>query len=442
MKLPEKFQLQMQSLLEDEYQAFENSLESPSPTSIHLNTKKHMPNLTLEDTVPWAKDCFYLKERPKFIIDPYFHSGHYYVQEASSMFISAILQQLDIKAESRILDLCAAPGGKSLIALDFLNEEGLLHSHDSTSHRAEVLRQNITKWGMSNCIITTGNVQLLRNSGLQYDVILLDAPCSGEGMFRKEIDALSQWNESKINHCTNIQKELIQLASDLCAPGGYIIYSTCTFNKKENENTVDLLSSENFEQVPFLRATEFHLFQNSTNTSYRCLPHRVKGEGFTFSISKKKNGTHQPIKFKDVRFKTNIPHSSANLVKNLDYYTLTFKSTIYAIPIAQSFVINLLLESKIPVLYFGIALGVQKGIDFIPSHEISQNLNLNKDLPIVNVSYELSLEYLRANTLPKMVNSSEKWLLVKYNDAILGWVKNNAENFKNYYPKNQRIISY
>ena len=112
MKLPEKFQLQMQSLLEDEYQAFENSLQSPSPTSIHLNTKKHMPNLTLEDTVPWAKDCFYLKERPKFIIDPYFHSGHYYVQEASSMFISAILQQLDIKAESRILDLCAAPGGK------------------------------------------------------------------------------------------------------------------------------------------------------------------------------------------------------------------------------------------------------------------------------------------------------------------------------------------
>ena len=94
------------------------------------------------------------------------------------------------------------------------------------------------------------------------------------------------------------------------------------------------------------------------------------------------------------------------------------------------------------MLYFGIALGVQKGTDFIPSHEISQNLNLNKDLPIVNVSYELSVEYLRANTLPKMVNSSEKWLLVKYNDAILGWVKNNAENFKNYYPKNQRIISY
>jgi 16S rRNA C967 or C1407 C5-methylase (RsmB/RsmF family) len=220
MTLPDLFKVQMKNLLGPEYPDFEEALHISSTPSVRLNPFKSEHQLPLAEPVPWCSGGYYLKERPNFTIDPFFHAGHYYVQEASSMFIDYILRSINFKTNSKILDLCSAPGGKSTLLLSFLATDGFLHCHEYDSFRAGILKQNIERWGYPNTIVTSGAMTQLENLDVRYDLILIDAPCSGEGMFRKEPEALKQWNENKVHHCSHLQKNIMNVADTLCAEDG------------------------------------------------------------------------------------------------------------------------------------------------------------------------------------------------------------------------------
>ena len=226
-------------LLPSEVQQLCQALETTPVTSIRLNDK--IDYLTFEcdtDEVPWHEEGYYLSERPQFTLDPLFHAGCYYVQEASSMFVENVLQQY-VSRDSVVLDLCAAPGGKSTLISQFLGDEGLLVSNEVVRQRVFILSENIQKWGNGNTVVTHNQAADfgMRLPGV-FDCMLVDAPCSGEGMFRKDDGAISEWSQENVDACVVRQRKILQDAWDALRPGGILIYSTCTFNPWENEDNV------------------------------------------------------------------------------------------------------------------------------------------------------------------------------------------------------------
>ena len=250
-------------LLQDEFEAFALALETEPPVSIRTNPQKfgaiHLKPASIKgsdwfgmmqmEKVPWCETGYYLPQRPSFMLDPLFHAGAYYVQEASSMFLEqavlTILSNPDIaKNGITALDLCAAPGGKSTHLLTLLPDDGLLVSNEIIRSRCLILAENIAKWGHSNCFITQNDPKDFRHFPHFFDFIVADLPCSGEGLFRKNPDARKEWSDEQVNFCASRQRRIIRDVWDALKPGGYLIYSTCTFNTEENEDNVEALSDE------------------------------------------------------------------------------------------------------------------------------------------------------------------------------------------------------
>ncbi|MFQ3579194.1 MAG: RsmB/NOP family class I SAM-dependent RNA methyltransferase, partial [Bacteroidales bacterium] len=240
--LPQAFWNEINEITDNKQAIFEESLTMPSPVSIRKNPIK-LHDLPTGRPIPWCKNGFYLSERPVFTLDILFHAGTYYVQEASSMILEQVFEQILYKtSESKlILDLCAAPGGKSTHILSLINENDLLICNEIDKKRASVLKENIVKWGRSNVLITNNNVEDFEKYGEMFDVIFVDAPCSGEGMFRKDSFAVEQWSESLVNTCSLRQSQITQTAWQTLKTGGLMIYSTCTYNRKENEHIISQL---------------------------------------------------------------------------------------------------------------------------------------------------------------------------------------------------------
>ena len=237
MQLPDSFIEQMRGgFSEEELQEFVDAIGSTPITSIRINGDK-MPETALDEfnlqnPVLWASNAYYLNERPSFTLDPLFHAGCYYVQEASSMFVEQAVKQCNFTEPITALDLCAAPGGKSTHLCSLLPKGSLLVANEIHRGRAQILAENLTKWGKPEVIVTSNTPQQIGESGLQFNLILVDAPCSGEGMFRKDDTAITEWSLENVEMCANRQKEILQSVWQALKPGGYIIYSTCTYNKK------------------------------------------------------------------------------------------------------------------------------------------------------------------------------------------------------------------
>lgn len=444
MTLPDPFVIQMKNLLGSEYSDFESALREQPPVSIRLNPLKQGHEFSLFQQVPWCEHGYYLDKRPVFTIDPFFHAGHYYVQEASSMFLDFVLKSINLKSNSKVLDLCSAPGGKSTLILSHLKNSGLLHCHEFDPFRMGVLKQNVERWGYSNSIITHGSLSLLVNLEIKYDLILIDAPCSGEGMFRKEKDALTQWSLNKVNQCAGIQKNIMQIADSLCAKDGYIVYSTCTWNQKENEDILySYISDGKYSPIKIEHGFAIDEYHEQTYT-YRLFPHKTKGEGFTVSVIKKDQSAFAEISKPSPQ---SVPKSDSKI--NLDHwlqdpanYTVQKnKEKYFAInhQCSENFVSIL---QKIPSSYLGIPLGEFKGSHFYPSHGLSQSIFINRDLDHVILDQKQAVEYLRASTPEISISTNAQWLLACYKTARLGWFKHGGTGLKNYFPKNQRIISY
>jgi 16S rRNA C967 or C1407 C5-methylase (RsmB/RsmF family) len=240
--------------------------------------------------VPWCEYGRYLPESPSFTKDPLFHAGVYYPQEAGSMFIHAILKQLALANETVALDLCAAPGGKSSILLDNLSSDALVISNEIVRNRAFILRDTLTKWGASNSMVTNKSAaDFAKFSGL-FDLILVDAPCSGEGMFRKDLDARTEWTPGNAATCALRQTEILDDIWPALKSDGFLIYSTCTFNPEENDKQIQLLLEKyDCELVDLDFPKDFQL--ESSDFGYACMPHRMQTEGFYFSVVRKREST-------------------------------------------------------------------------------------------------------------------------------------------------------
>ena len=289
-RLPEKFETSISQKLGSDLPAFIESLNESPPVSIRINPHKNKRPAPA-DPIPWCPFGQYLPQRPVFTLDPLFHAGSYYVQEASSMFLGeALRQSTDLRLPLRVLDLCAAPGGKSTHILSLIGTESLLVSNEVIRSRASILSENIQKWGYPNAIVTNNEASDFQQLKGFFDVIVIDAPCSGEGLFRKDPNAINEWSPDDVQRCSARQKRIVTDVWAALRENGILIYCTCTYNESENEDNLKWLK-ENYS-LDFIRLrteTSWGITEVETNGlfAYRFFPHKTRGEGFFLSVMRK-----------------------------------------------------------------------------------------------------------------------------------------------------------
>lgn len=445
MKLPEQFVIQMKSLLDTEFSEFENALNSPSPISIRINPYKNTTDFTLSksDQIPWCPSGYYLSERPSFTLDPYFHAGHYYVQEPASMFLDFVLNALNVPKKCNVLDLCSAPGGKSTVLLSYFSEDAFIHCHEYDPHRAMVLKQNLERWGTNNTYVSQGSLENLSNSSMRYKIILVDAPCSGEGMFRKEPEALKQWSPQKVKACTVMQQNILKIADTLCEAGGYIIYSTCTYNLQENEQQLERYVVDGHYKSIQVSNPFAHEYNQNNLFTYRFFPHKILSEGLTLSVIQKHHEqTVSNLIPKHVAQKFNKEFNPVDWITNsTSYQILRIRETYYAVHHNQLEQFAYL-GSFIRFTGGAIPVCQVKGNAFYPEHGLALSIHLHQDIHKRELDLKEALNFLRATYAPTHEGIKTKWVLAIYKSAHLGWFKVNQNGLKNYFPINQRIRNF
>lgn len=459
LQLPLEFCERIKARFGVEYQNFINSLNNPSPTSIRFNPAKSIENIPdtidINTQIPWSSTGVYLQKRPQFIFDPYFHAGCYYVQEASSMFLHhALAQIIDPQKDIKVLDLCAAPGGKSTLINSIISQNSVLVANEVIKNRSEILRENLTKWGNSNFVITSNNPQDFGKLENFFDIIVIDAPCSGEGMFRKDPESIAHWNMSNVNHCAFRQKNIITDVIKSLKDGGHLVYSTCTYSPEENEYNCDWMI-ENFELNSIKIAVDpsWGIVENSVALySYHFYPHKTKGEGLFMSCFQKFDLSNEKLE----KQKSYIPKSSKfEFINNINLQELgkwlekpdafefmIYKDEIYAL---QKSILEALkvINCNLNIQNAGLLMGKMMGQQLIPSHELALNIAINKDLNSVEFSLQQALIYLKKEDVSSfdcLIDKPLGWILVKYNSHNIGWIKKINNRCNNYFPKELRII--
>ncbi len=428
---PVEFLTRMKALLQEEYPAFVASLDTPSPTSIRLNLIKATAKFDTEEIVEWCTSGRYLKERPSFTFDPLFHAGTYYVQEASSMFLEQVWKQINKDNRTvKVLDLCAAPGGKSTHLLSLMNKESLLVSNEVIPNRNKILQQNVIKWGNANVVVTQNKAEDFTALGEYFDIILIDAPCSGEGLFRKDKEAIEEWSEKNVTMCTVRQKDILKNAMSCLKPGGYLIYSTCTFEPDENDDQIKELATGNVQLVINTKGVV------KTEFGYQFYPHRVKGEGLYMAVLKKE-GEENAVSNPEPKTRNSEPLNTY-LTDPISFSEFKKDNLLFAIP-KSIYNYFLALEKQLYIRNAGIFMGEMKGKDFLPSHDLALSNHIRPDIPSVELSYDDAIIYLRGET-PKIKTGERGWCLAKYENRNLGWMKILDNRLNNYFPKDWRIL--
>lgn len=456
--LPPTFTAQMQTQLGDEFATFETALEQEPPVSIRINPRKRMFDTANLAQVPWCSEGYYLPERPSFTLDPLFQAGAYYVQEASSMLLAEALRQTTSPDQPlgqrplrqyslRVLDLCAAPGGKSTLLASILHPDSLLVCNEVIRSRVPVLRENIDKWGYPNVVVSNHDPEDMGNLAGFFDVVVVDAPCSGEGLFRKDHDAVKEWSEASVELCSARQKRILAAAAPLLDQGGVLIYSTCTYNETENSENVRYLMQNGFRSRPLDLPADWNVVEKRVAddaVGYQCYPHRVRGEGFFISVFQKMVFT-AAVKldartFRSIRaLRPREAASVATWFQTPADFSFWEKPNgdVMAIPKAleKQF---LFLDSALRSKGFGVEIGQFKGTDFIPSHALALSTAISQTIPAVTLSKENALRYFKKENLV-FDEHLKGWLLAQYNGLNLGWMKGVGNRTNNYLPKDWRI---
>src|SRR5688572_16560781 len=400
-QFPQAFKKREQAHLGNQWDDFVKAHLEPPPISIRVNPGKY--NHALGASIPWTKYGAYLNDRPSFTLDPTFHAGKYYVQEASSMFLEqAIIQTTDANAPLNILDLCAAPGGKSTHLLSLMNDDSLLVSNEVIQSRASILSENIQKWGHCNVVVTNNDPKDFQRVPGFFDVIVIDAPCSGEGLFRKDPTAVKEWSEDGVALCSKRQRRILSDIWPALKTDRILIYSTCTYNAQENEENLKWLQQEfEVEPIGLNIRDEWGIVTVKDNpiTGYRFFPHHTKGEGFFLAALRKTN--HQPDS--KVNFRTSFTSPSKKIKDQLSEWTLKFeeKTFINRNDRLQFFPTNKMQEieflvKKLRIVLAGTFIADVKHDKLIPEHSFALSLHLNRDFFTMNsLEKELALQYLR-----------------------------------------------
>ncbi|MCO4291782.1 rRNA methyltransferase [Solitalea sp. MAHUQ-68] len=449
MKLPPPFKIRMADFLGPELEQFIEALGSESPVSIRINKNKYPFDIAYKPIL-WTQTGYYLPLRPLFTADPLLHAGAYYVQEASSMFLEqAIQQSLPVKESMNVLDLCAAPGGKSTHLISMFPADSLIVSNEVIKSRVPILSENIQKWGNGNVVVTNNDPKEFKDIKQFFDCIVVDAPCSGEGMFRKNANAVDEWSEDNVQHCALRQRRILADIWPSLKANGILIYSTCTFSKEENEaNLAWLCEQYDAENVELNLEETWNVKESSFSgcTGYRFYPHRAEGEGFFLAIVRKKADDSSEFKFPKKRAKSRLlPLEDKNVTPfkevfinagNWKYYSKD--EDIIAVPIAKAKEVEFLYDS-LNVFSAGILVGQHTKKEFRPDHALALSVNLNKSFfSVIKVDKNEALKFLRKDD-SVFSGGSEGWNLVEYEGLGLGWVKKIGHRFNNYYPKEWRI---
>lgn len=423
MNLPKEFETYTRKLFgEERYALFLKGLDQDSPTSIRLNTFKLKENEGISETlipqqIPWCKEGYYLNERPNFTFDPLLHAGIYYVQEASSMFLSHVLRQL-IKHPVTMLDLCAAPGGKTTCAQTAIPDGSLLFSNEPIGKRAQILAENIQKFGHPDIVVTNNYPRDYKKTKLVFDVIIADVPCSGEGMFRKDTQAIEEWSLQSVEKCCQLQRSIITDIWDNLRPGGILVYSTCTFNAHENEENVAwILNHYDAELIEIPVEKEWNitssLIGNPLNDGrkfpvYRFIPGLTKGEGLFMAVLRKAGVNENLNNPNDIR--------SDKIVAEAN--------------------------KKLKVLVHGVKKNIEKGKNIIPDHSLALSIVGNKGkFPAIEIDYSTSISYLRHEAIVLPPDSPKGIVTLQYRGVPIGFAKNLGSRANNLYPQEWRIKS-
>lgn len=496
MTLPKDFEEYTRTLLgPSRYDHLVAALATEPPVSLRLNTSKQKSVTSPNDRVPWCATGFHLASRPAFTFDPLLHAGVYYVQEASSMFVCEVLRQL-VHEPVAMLDLCSAPGGKSTAALSVLPEGSLVVSNEPIATRASILTENIQKWGSPNTMVTRNYPQDYAKSGLLFDVILTDVPCSGEGMFRKDPNAVKEWSAQHVKECTALQREIVEQAWKCLRPGGLLIYSTCTINLHEDEENVGWICKHlGAEPQPIKIPEEWGIAEGltrqlsttadipadtlaTTETSdedcplypvvpdgryiFRFIPGETRGEGLFMAILRKpgeqsnvlrqitaglqkgdkKGRSQKRSKATDNKAVKANPGSLLTKLYNHDTYTVRADADAYrAIPSAWLPLYDKA-ANRLHVLHAGVPLGIAKGRDIQPSPALALSTALQPDaFPRVELDYQEALSYLRREAVRLPDTAPKGYVVVCYQGHPLGLEKNMGNRANNLYPMEWRIKS-
>lgn len=419
-------------------------------TSVRFNPFKLSTEFQISNfksKIPWSKNGVYLSERPSFTFDPLFHAGTYYVQEASSMFVEqAIKQTADLSKQINVLDLCAAPGGKSTLLQSLISNESLLVSNEVIKARASVLVENITKWGAANVVVSNNDPKDFARLENFFDVMVVDAPCSGSGLFRKDPEAINEWSENNVQLCSQRQQRILADVFPALKKDGILIYSTCSYSAEEDEGILDWMTSElNVESIQLKIEEEWNIDETVSQNGaygYRFWPHKVKGEGFFIAVVKKKEGedgfngkVKKSTAEKLSKAEDEIIHQWTKADANVQL--VKHKDDILALPPALHEQLAVL-QSALYIQKAGINLGQFAKKDLIPSHEFALSLLPAPHIPFIEVNEADAIRYLRKEEIA-IETAVKGWALIQYKQHNLGWIKTLQNRANNYYPKEWRI---
>jgi 16S rRNA C967 or C1407 C5-methylase (RsmB/RsmF family)/NOL1/NOP2/fmu family ribosome biogenesis protein len=452
VQLPEKLLKSLEGIKGFDKEAFEKVHASGERiTSIRISPVKKFEFQISKfefSQIPWSQYGFYLLKRPSFTFDPLFHAGCYYVQEASSMFLEEALKQtVDLSEPLKILDLSAAPGGKSTHIHSLITNNSLLVSNEVIRSRANILKDNIIKWGCENVIVTNNDPKDFGRLENYFDVIVADAPCSGSGLFRREPDAISEWSENNVALCSQRQQRIVADVMPALKKNGVLIYSTCSYSMEEDEDIVDWVVSQLSVVSCKLSVSEYPgIVETKTGNGgygYRFFPDKIKGEGFFMACFKKTEGEESVEVAEKVKNKAETGTKKEleiieRWVKIKDHQLIKHKNTVYAWPGSLANDMNALL-SKLKVIYSGFRAGELVRDKFIPDHALAMSGLVAGSTGRIELNYEQAIQYLQRKDLE--IDAQQKgWHVVNYRGHSLGWINVLPNRINNYYPKELRIL--
>lgn len=456
MNLPLPFKEKMKTLLKDEYDAFIQSYHEEKKQGLRINTTKITIKEFLKinpfniEKIPWVTEGYFYQANNRPGKHPYHDAGLYYIQEPSAM---AVAELVDPKPGECILDLCAAPGGKTTHLASKLKGEGLLIANEINPQRAKILSQNVERMGIKNAIVTSETPERLAPRFPSFfDRILVDAPCSGEGMFRKDEEACKHWSPENVAICASRQDEILAHAQAMLKPGGRLVYSTCTFSPEENEGTISRFltqypnfSIENVEVYEGFCTGERDWVKNPAldiESTIRIWPHHVSGEGHYIAVLKKIDGEEVPrlkaIKKEKIDPKLLKEYKqfiNENLYNTPTGNFITFRDQLYLLPEDTPSL------EKLKVLRPGLHLGTFKKNRFEPSHALALSLQKNEVKNSFNLLGDSSeiLSYLKGEVL-QAKDLQKGWYLITVDGYSIGWGKLAGNVMKNHYPKGLRWL--
>jgi len=428
-------------------------------TSLRLNPNKIRDEETAQKVlssladaptakVPWSKYGYYLATRPSFTFDPFFHAGVYYVQEASSMFVEHIVRHVcDLNTSLKVLDLCAAPGGKSTVLQSLISADSLLVSNDVIKNRAALLSDNLSKWGAANVVVTNNDPRDFGRLTGFFDVMVVDAPCSGSGLFRRDPDAVNEWSPENVALCSERQQRILADALPALKEGGILIYATCSYSREEDEAIMEWLEN-NFEveNIAIPVDASWNIVTTTAGKrnaeGYRFYPDKVKGEGFFITCFRKTSGAAFVAKKQKDTLAQVAKKDREKLLPWINdlsgLFLMQHQEDVLIFPENLAPAVSVL-QQHLYLRKAGIKSGQLSAKELIPDHQLAMSTIVAASLPAVPLTREQAIRYLRKED-PQVTTDVRGWALMCYEDSALGWSKVLSNRLNNYYPKELRIL--